>query len=151
MSTSSDIEALLARINAQQQTVANEFIEQRDAYEAQRAAQMQSLEAEMQSLRSQANALTTTRNLVAQQRDLANATYTALAKKVEERRISEASIQQQVVVASPAAAAASPTLPLAFTLLTALAGGVLLIALGMLSKRFVRMDRPGLGPVPVQA
>jgi uncharacterized protein involved in exopolysaccharide biosynthesis len=141
--TLADLRHLSDGINAVHDQLANEFEMRRGQYEARVADQLRSLAADLRQLRADREAANSERQNLTTQRDLAVNTYNALAAKVEERRIADASGTQEVQIASMASVAQPAprkNLVIALGLLLGLVAGFT-VALG----RSIAADRTRAG------
>lgn len=129
--SANDLRSLIAGIDQARSAVQQEFATRRQAYETKRQSDIAALQDELRDLRSQFEARLAQRKELTGRRDLMLDTYSALARKVEERRVAEAGVGQAVQIASYAGAAQSTTpkpsivIPVAAIIGVALAAGVI--------------------------
>ena len=142
-STADELQALANSLETAHQQLAVEFDTRRAAYEANSSQQVTALQQQLQDLRARREAADAERKRLTAARDLASDTYTALAKKAEEQRVSIGTAGHEVELASEATFAA--TLPRQTTgglLTAALIGLVAAAAVGFLG--WYVFDRRGV-------
>jgi uncharacterized protein involved in exopolysaccharide biosynthesis len=135
--TADQLEALVRSIEQARTEVAAEFDSRRAAYEANRTAQLAQLEDDLRQLRADRERETAIRKRLTEQRDLAQQTYTALARKAQENRVSQVAGGHEVELASEATFAAPVTRPLVPALAAAAVLGLLVAAALVLARALV--------------
>ena len=126
-----ELQALSDNLDTVRQQVATTFDARRTEYEQQNAQQIGQIEQELQQLRAQREAADAERKRLTDQRDMASDTYTALAKKAEERRVADSASGREVELASEATYA--DQLPRRSTAGVAQAGLVGLLVAGVIA------------------
>ena len=132
-----DFQQLEASIDEARAATQREFDARRIAYEAKRDQQVQELHDALRGLRADVEALAAQRSQVTLKRDLASSSYNALARKVVERKVAEATMGQEVELAGRAASAVpAPNTRLLMTLVVAaLVGFTLSVVVALFQPR----------------
>lgn len=138
---SAQLQALAAAIDQARSSVAQELAARRQAYESARQGQIDQLESDLRSLREQATAPVARRQDLQLRQDLAWETYSALARKVEEREVAETSTTHEVEIASAPVQAQPMARSAVLTLLAGAFGGGVLAGLLSLFPHLL----PGVG------
>jgi hypothetical protein len=126
--STSELESLANNLEQVRAAAAREFDIQRVAYEQKTNEQMTALEEELRNLRAQRELADAERKRLTAQRGLSLETYTALAKKVEERSIAANTSGRQVELASEATYATQNPRQSSASLASAGAAGLLVAA-----------------------
>jgi capsular polysaccharide biosynthesis protein len=134
--TAADLRALIVGLDDARAKVAATFDARRQAYEADRQSQIAALESDLRQLRSDREAADAARKELTLKRDVSWDTYTALARKVEERRVAEAALGREVEIAAPAVAAIPASSRLQLTLSLAGVAGFVVTALLVLVRAY---------------
>jgi uncharacterized protein involved in exopolysaccharide biosynthesis len=100
--STTDLQTLASSLDQARAQVANEFNTRKAAYEQNLSQQVSQLEADLRDIRAQREAARAERNQLTAARDLAQETYTALAKKAEEQRVANSAAGHEVELASQA-------------------------------------------------
>lgn len=103
-----NLDELIASVDRARTQLQVEFQTKRAEFEAGRAAEIRNLEEELRPMRAQLEELTSTRHDLTLKRDVAWDTYSALARKIEERKVAEAASGHEVEIAA-VATDANPT------------------------------------------
>jgi hypothetical protein len=147
-----DIAALIASIDKTRAQIVQELQVRQSAYEAARTVALEQLQAELRTLRARVEGEQTEIGQVTFTRDLTRSTYAALARKVQERNIADATGQTEISLASRATSATLASRPLAQSAALGAAAGVLLgLIVGLLVTRSGRMRSSVAPPAPVLA
>ena len=102
-----DLSQLIASIDRARTLVAEEFQTRQSQYEAARINEVRELEDEVRTMHAELENLTSGQKQQLLQRDLALDTYSALARKLEERKVAEAAAGHEVEIAGAATVASA--------------------------------------------
>ena len=102
-----DLSQLIASIDRARTLVAEEFQTRQSQYEAARINEVRELEDEVRTMHAELENLTSGQKQQLLQRDLAWDTYSALARKLEERKVAEAAAGHEVEIAGAATVASA--------------------------------------------
>jgi capsular polysaccharide biosynthesis protein len=100
--SATDLLALAASLDAARAELQNQFETRRAGYEQKNAQDITDLELQLQDLRAKREGADAERKRLTAARDLASDTYTALAKKAEEQRVTNSTAGHEVELASEA-------------------------------------------------
>ena len=147
-SPATDLTNIIRNIETSESDLQRRLDRESATFASVRSEEIQRLEAELRGLRSEYQAQLAERTLLTSHRDITIQSYDALARKAAERQVTATSLQRQVEIASPSVEAVSAPKPLGRQLMVSALVGCALVVAGMILKRFVRLDRPGLTPAP---
>jgi hypothetical protein len=133
-----DLRQLSTSIDQARSSVSSELDARRTAYEAKRAQDMQQLQDSLRSLRADVEARTAQRKALTLQRDVTWNTYSALASKVEERKVAEATTGSEVELAARATTAVPSNSHPAVVLAAAAVIGLVIAAIVVLCTEYFR-------------
>jgi capsular polysaccharide biosynthesis protein len=130
-----DWRALETNIERARAAVARELDSRRAAYESSRAQAIQALQSSLGALRSDVEARAALRKDLTLKRDVAWDAYSALARKVEERRVADATTGRELELADQATTAVAPSRLLPTLGLAALAGFAIASTIALVRSR----------------